>query len=766
MANVIELILKGRKDTSVDAMFQGARRDLDAIAAKWKSTPLTPKVELRPITDAKARITELERTLQSWQRVSQRGGTIMPGDLSQIKAAKSELESLKRGLAELQGGGQTGLSNRGFGRLGEALQGVGLGGIVGAASVAGVAALGAGAAKAVIELGNLGQTVRQQRAYFEVWSGGVEQATRNLDAMRRAVGSSMTDSEAMGGANKLLSMGLAKNADDLERLSRMAVMLGGSTRTASESIEEFSLLLANQSILRLDTFGISGAKVRARIEELQKATPGLSREQAFLNAVMEEGARKVDALSAAGVRATTASQDLGAAWRGLKEEIAQGIDTSGPMQGIAQQITDLTRSMRIDSGRGSISDLKAEIESLQQTMQRDLNGKPKWLQDWIQTASDIPEELQRLQKELYISETSAQKWGDVGAGASERVKEALQGAQGAVGDVNSELDASKAYWDAWAGFAEDAAFRASTAAYAARSAMGRGAIDGTTSGTFTEPTKTRWGMYGEWGSHFTQTTTADDPVKAWLKRQQDANKTAATDYQKAYERAAEKMSGRIQGYLSQGVNASIGLLDTRRDIFKPGANGPFENLFRTLDVAKQGGASPWASALGLTQEQAKKISEDFQRGIFSPEVIGLVDVDALVNEAKMAELAEKTQAAFAEKIAKQAGVKTNLVSNLFGYGSGGGEGEKTGAVAQKQVNAAMQQVATTVGDAVKGKDFAGKIIGYGNSIWGYFEKGIVEQAKQSDGLQRAIDEMVAKALAQRSGGSATSAARSQGVPGV
>ena len=41
---------------------------------------------------------------------------------------------------------------------------------------------------------------------------------------------------------------------------------------ATESMENFALMLANQSILRLDSFGISSGKVTARIEELMSAT--------------------------------------------------------------------------------------------------------------------------------------------------------------------------------------------------------------------------------------------------------------------------------------------------------------------------------------------------------------------------------------------------------------------------------------------------------------------------------------------------------------
>lgn len=773
MSNVIELILKGRQDASLDAAFKNAQRDLDALAAKAKATPLTPKVEVKPVNDAKARIQDLERTLQSWQRVAARGGTIMPGDLSQIRAAKTELESLKRGLADLTPA--TGGAGGGFGALGDALSGAGLGSLVSVASVAGVAAVAAGAAKAAVELGNLGQQVNQQRAYFEVWSGGVAQATANLEAMRKAVGNSMTDSEAMTAGNKLLGMGLARNSDELERLSRMAVMLGGSTRTASESIEEFSLLLANQSILRLDTFGISGARVRTRIEELQAATAGLSREQAFMQAVMEEGTRKVSALEAAGVRATTSAQDLGTAWRQLREVIGQGLagGVAESQSGLAGLLTDVTNTISMGSGdaqlklqglSGELARAKQQLEEVQAA------GGVKAFSGVIVSAGELTTYINKLQTEIdYLKSKNAQ-WGDVGVGAAERAETALRNTAGAVADVNGELADSEGYWAQWAGFAEDAALRVRLAvssapdqAWAARSAQGR----------IPEPT-----VYASNRSALemqaqgrVRTEDIYDNLLLEEQRLADQRDKLATQnaktFQTQYERAAEQAVNTFKGYLAQGMNASVGLLDLRQDIFKPGNNGAFENIYRALDVAKLGDASPWAAQLGLTQEQARKIGADFQRGIFSDQVMGLVDVGQLVNEAKLAELAEQTQTKFAQQIAAKAGVKTNLVSNLFGYGSTGANGAQTGAVAEQQVANAMSQVAVTLGTTIKGKDFAGQIIGYGPTIWGYFETGIVDAAKQSNALREAFEVMAQKAVGKAAGSApgngATGAARAGGV---
>lgn len=630
-----------------------------------------------------------------------------------------------------------------------------------------------------VELGNLGQQVQQQRAYFEVWSGGVAAATTNLEAMRRAVGGAMTESEMMSGANRLLSMGLADNASELENMSRMAVMLGGSTRSAAESIEEFSLLLANQSILRLDTFGISGAKVRERIEELMAADKNLTREQAFLNAVMEEGTRKVDALAAAGVKATTSAQDLGTAFRGLKEAIGEGL--AGPVSegqaGIAAFFEGLTAAIRAGSNDAGIQleGLNAQLRLAQNELAL-LEAQPVDPNDEFGTAAGRMEALRSRIAALYAELGTLPSANEAVAASSGvaavRMVDAAREVQGAVGDVNAELSGSSAYWDAWAGFAETAAQRASNAAWAARSAMGQVAQAATTTGTFTEPSKTRWGLYTDWAKKQLSGSDAGNLVKEWQERMTKANKDiagrAGTDYASAMREAARQVQSDIEGALSGAVSASKGLFDFTKgagDMFAPGSNGPFEAIYRAQAVAVGGIETDqerqWAEMYGLTPESAARIVADFQRGLFTQDVQGLINVDQLVGQIQSEQAAGESKTAFANMIAGKLGVKDAgalVASQTFQAISGGVDADPTqqAGAAQKVLDAYISNVETIV---TKG-DYPGRMIGFGTLTWGYYETGLLEGAKSSTVFASAVDAAIGAWMARQA------APKAQGVVGA
>ncbi len=107
--------------------------------------------------------------------------------------------------------------------------------------------------------------------------------------LRTAVRDTVGDMALMEGANRFIAMGLASTGDQAAELAAIATQLGLAFRgDAVEGMEEFALLLANQSIPRLDTFGISAARVRGRIEELMNTVPGMTRETAFMQATMEQ----------------------------------------------------------------------------------------------------------------------------------------------------------------------------------------------------------------------------------------------------------------------------------------------------------------------------------------------------------------------------------------------------------------------------------------------------------------------------------------------
>lgn len=180
------------------------------------------------------------------------------------------------------------------------------------------------AAKAIYELGELGAQSLRTKAAFDAISGGANVASENLAAMKAATRGAMSESELMASANRLMQMGLASNADELARVTQMATRLGGAMGTgATASIENFAMMLANQSLPRLDTFGISSGKVRARIAELQAQTEGLSHETAFMTAVMEQGEAAMARLGNSAGDELLAFEQLEATITNLKTTVAE-----------------------------------------------------------------------------------------------------------------------------------------------------------------------------------------------------------------------------------------------------------------------------------------------------------------------------------------------------------------------------------------------------------------------------------------------------------
>ncbi len=152
----------------------------------------------------------------------------------------------------------------------------------------------------------LGEATRIATSTFTSLSGGTAEANDLLAQLQERTGGIISNLELMQGASKYLSMGLGQTSEEVSRLIEMATKLGGAMgNDAASSVEDFAMLLANQSLLRLDQFGISSGKVRERIEELQEAIDGLSREDAFRMAVLEQGSAALDRLGESADAAVT-----------------------------------------------------------------------------------------------------------------------------------------------------------------------------------------------------------------------------------------------------------------------------------------------------------------------------------------------------------------------------------------------------------------------------------------------------------------------------
>jgi len=204
------------------------------------------------------------------------------------------------------------------------------------------------AAKAVAGLALLGTQVERTEKAFRAISGGIAEADANLEAMRTGTRGAINDTEAMAAANKLLQMGLADGADGLQEMSMMATRLGNAMgMEAGPAIEWFTLLLANQSIQRLDEFGISSGRVRDRVEQLTKGMHGLNREQAFMQAVMEEGHKSLEALGDATDDNALSVEKGTAAWQNLKNEVGKAFASFAGIVEIATPVLNfLTEQLK------------------------------------------------------------------------------------------------------------------------------------------------------------------------------------------------------------------------------------------------------------------------------------------------------------------------------------------------------------------------------------------------------------------------------------
>lgn len=192
-----------------------------------------------------------------------------------------------------------------------------------------------------IELGKQVGAIQRAENAFRNLSGSEEEAAANLKAMMDATDNTLSKLDAMASGAKLMSMGLASNSDELGELTEMAVTLGRAFgRDATTAIDEFSLLLANQSKLRLDTFGISSARVTERINELKAA--GMEANAAFMQATFEEGRIAMERLGEQAEDTATKMEQAEAAMADAKAAAMEL--TAGPLNNVATGLAAIARA--------------------------------------------------------------------------------------------------------------------------------------------------------------------------------------------------------------------------------------------------------------------------------------------------------------------------------------------------------------------------------------------------------------------------------------
>ena len=224
----------------------------------------------------------------------------------------------------------------GFGRMATGLfQGIGLG--AGKMLFDGIVS---GVQKAVTAIPDLAMRGAEIGAVQNTFDNLTKSIGTTSDAMigdlRVAARGMVSDTELMRASNKFMMMGLADTSEEAAELTEMATQLGSAVgMDATTAMADFAAMLANQSIPRLDNFGISSGAVRARIEELTDANKDMTREQAFMTAVMEEGVKTMDRVGEQGETTAGRLSTLQSTFANIKDAIAEAaspfIDTFAPV---------------------------------------------------------------------------------------------------------------------------------------------------------------------------------------------------------------------------------------------------------------------------------------------------------------------------------------------------------------------------------------------------------------------------------------------------
>lgn len=181
--------------------------------------------------------------------------------------------------------------------------------------------------QAVAEMVQLGEGANKAENAFRALTSGIGDYNTLMTRLRTVTLGVADDMTLQQGASRLLSMGIATNADELSRLSEMAVKLGGAMgKDAANAMQDFALLLANNSVRRLDNFGISVDAVKQKMDELKKQ--GMETGEAFKMATLEVGQQTMERLGSAAEAAATPLDRLITRVQNFGQDFAQNVATA------------------------------------------------------------------------------------------------------------------------------------------------------------------------------------------------------------------------------------------------------------------------------------------------------------------------------------------------------------------------------------------------------------------------------------------------------
>lgn len=248
------------------------------------------------------------------------------------------------------------------------------------------------------QMNTLGVRVHANRVLFNELTDEIGGSTDVLANLREETGGVVDDLTLMSGASQLLRLNIVDNNRDLGELVGQIQRLKQPTESTTDAIQNFALMLSNESLLRLDSFGISSANVKRRMDELGET---------FREAVMAEMAAQVERLGeAANVSETSLARlqtRLENLWHKASANFSTGVEmTIALLEALDNKVSEsINEQLRFNSLR-----LGGGVGDGQNIDGSSLAGISTWLASSVLAAQVPEEQVQRAEELVKLYEFS------------------------------------------------------------------------------------------------------------------------------------------------------------------------------------------------------------------------------------------------------------------------------------------------------------------------------------------------------------------------
>lgn len=197
-----------------------------------------------------------------------------------------------------------------------------------------------------VEADRVATAFRRQSVAARNLAGGQAQLNELLATYNDATGGAVSNAQALADVTRLLAIGFADSAAELDQFARAARGIAIATGQSQDYIiGQLQLAIANQSTMRLDQLGLGVSEVKQRIDELKASNKSMTDEMAYQQAILELAEEKFGEIADSAAGAATGMEQLRKEWDNLMLSLG-----GGPIDFVAQAMANWLKDAQRDIG--------------------------------------------------------------------------------------------------------------------------------------------------------------------------------------------------------------------------------------------------------------------------------------------------------------------------------------------------------------------------------------------------------------------------------